>query len=280
MKYVPNRGENICYANAVLQLLLRVESLMYDVQELVTNDNFLRNLQQLYMLVIVADSPKHIYTLPAVNIFKPFHFQRGMQQDAQEFLQIMLNEISKRIPITDFFETCNTYLKCMLCPWKSMVTTTENIIFLHCIEGENEQTIASKLKHYEGTTSPDEFHCVRCRCTYVTKQQVLTGTAKHLFFCISLFSGPMHKKLPGTAIDKNIKIKSSLYELKGIVYHNGSELNSGHYTSKFQHNNIWFSASDTFVERCSVVSNLIPFSSDRGSTDQPYLILYTKIDQC
>ena len=81
----------------------------------------------------------------------------------------------------------------------------------------------------------------------------------------------MKKIIPKLHIDEEISIFGNTMNLHGIIYHEGEQANSGHYTSRVKVNDRWFLISDSNVMDQDEQSRALI-----GTTNVPYMLIYKK----
>ena len=90
-------------------------------------------------------------------------------------------------------------------------------------------------------------------------------------FRFDIFNGTIKKVIPTLSIDHQIRLFDTL-TLQGVIYHQGSNANSGHYTSAVKVNNKWFFIND------SNVSDQGRFLDTVDDSYTPYILVYKKIN--
>ena len=95
------------------------------------------------------------------------------------------------------------------------------------------------------------YRCDNCHSVgFCTKEYYIANLPEVLIIQLIIFKfthGRMKKIIPTLHIDEEISIFGNTMNLHGIIYHEGEQANSGHYTSRVKVNDRWFLISDSNV---------------------------------
>ena len=122
------------------------------------------------------------------------------------------------------------------------------------------------------------INCSTCnKVNTRTKQSIVSGLKDVLAIQLLIFThdefGRQRKFSPDLVIDQEITCIDK-YKLKAIIWHHGTEIQSGHYTVMIkQSNNQWIHISDANTHDYPV-----KFSCSKNDTMVPYICFYTKDD--
>lgn len=236
-------------------------------------------------------------------------FNTMMHQDAHEFLNFLLNELSDYIQkdidssaistkkhenfIKSLFQgTLTNRIKCLTCD----TTTSRDEPFLDFpieVKDDEETDIQAILQSYqqrEMLSGSNKFYCNEC-CGLQEAERVVG--LKQLPHTLAL-----HLKRFKYSEEQNCNIKlfnkihyplildvcstfcpsvSKKYELTGIVVHMGGGPHHGHYVSLCKNDNFgWLLFDDETVESVNE-STVLKFIGDAGSLTTAYVLFYKKL---
>ena len=263
-----------------------------DIFECITENDYMTGVVSPYQF---------IHTFKRENVL----FNSMMHQDAHEFLNFLLNQISDTdmtngnnisAPnfIKDMFEGSLTYrVKCLTCD--NITTRDENFLdFPIEVQGKKETSIQDVLQKYhqrELLNGSNKFYCDLC-CGLQEAERVvgLKNLPSTLLLHLKRFKY-------SEAENANIKLfnniyypsklhvqstfdatQSKNYNLTGLVVHMGGGPQHGHYvalckTEKYS----WLIFDDETIETISD-EDVLKYSGDSGSMSTAYLLMYTEDD--
>lgn len=251
-----------------------------------------------YLTGIVSPH-QFIHTFRKENVL----FNSMMHQDAHEFLNFLLNQISDTALdnkvdsdisnfVRDMFQGSLTYrVKCLTCD--NITTRNENFLdFAIEVQGQNETNIQDVLNRYhqrELLNGTNKFYCDLC-CGLQEAERVVglqslpstlllhlkrfkyseTENANVKLFNNIYYPSKLHV---GGTFDQS---QSKDYMLTGLVVHMGGGPQHGHYvalckTEKYG----WLLFDDESIETISD-EDVLKYSGDNGSMSTAYLLMYTE----
>ena len=143
---------------------------------------------------------------------------------------------------------------------------------------EFQQTVENLVNSVNYQNSILGVDCSKChKVNTRTKQSIVSGLKDVLAIQLIIFThddfGNERKLFPDLVINQEITCIDK-YKLKAIIWHHGTEIQSGHYTAMIkQSNNQWIHISDDKTH-----NNPVKFSCSRNDTMVPYICFYTKDD--
>ncbi|KAG0662362.1 hypothetical protein C6P45_001103 [Maudiozyma exigua] len=251
-----------------------------------------------YLTGIVSPH-QFIHTFRKENVL----FNSMMHQDAHEFLNFLLNQISDTALdnkvdsdisnfVRDMFQGSLTYkVKCLTCD--NVTTRNENFLdFAIEVQGQNETNIQNVLNRYyqrELLNGTNKFYCDLC-CGLQEAERVvgLQNLPSTLLLHLKRFKYSEAENA-NVKLFNNIYYPSKLhvggtfdqyesknYNLTGLVVHMGGGPQHGHYvalckTEKYG----WLLFDDESIETVSD-EDVLKYSGDNGSMSTAYLLMYTE----
>eukprot|EP00051_Salpingoeca_urceolata_P002423 m.50072 g.50072 ORF g.50072 m.50072 type:complete len:382 (+) comp12122_c0_seq2:86-1231(+) len=317
---------NTCYYNAVLQALFfcpqfRQAILAQTFPNGTTRDTLLGALTDLFTSISNARkqfgsiSPRKFnHRLRKDNEI----FSSTEQQDAQEFLNFLLNHVSECISkqdsgptapprdaktwVHDIFEgSLTNETKCLTC---ETVRTREESFLDLSIDIEQNTSVTSCLRNFSSTEtlgSDSKYFCETCCSEQEAQKRLRIGRlpqvlALHLkrFKYIEQRRGfvkltyrvvfPFELRVFNTA-DETTGECEQLYELIGVVVHIGNHPGRGHYISIVKSCGTWLIFDDQHVEPVDdeVMAGFFGCTDDQARTakvtsETAYLLFYQKIE--
>lgn len=321
---------NTCYCNSVLQALYFCEPFRRRILDRGAHHkgsnqdaNLLDCLAELFSQIqhqkkktgIIAPK-KFVQRLKKDNEL----FRSYMHQDAQEFFNYLLNEISDilerekraalpagagaspdalRTWVHDTFQgKLVNETKCLYC---ENVTSRDETFFDLSLDIEQNSSITACLKAFSSTETlnrDDKFLCDNCNGLQEAQKgmkvkelpKVLALHLKRFKYVENL---GRHRKLSYRVVFPfELKLCNTVedavgvdtpYSLFAVVVHVGSGPNHGHYISVIKSHGRWLLFDDENVDAIdeSVMANF--FGSSReftGNTDNGYILLYQRRDAC
>lgn len=260
-----------------------------------------------HSLTGVVSPISFVETLKRENLL----FNTTMHQDAHEFLNFLLNELSEYIQkdidsiqdpakkydnfINGLFQGTLTYrIKCLTC---DNVTSRDEpfLDFPIEVQDDEETDIQALLRSYqqrEMLSGSNKFYCDECCGLQEAERKVGLKQLPHTLALhlkrfkyseeqncnIKLFN-KIHYPLKLDVCSSFCSSVSKKYELTGIVVHMGGGPQHGHYVSLCKNDNFgWLLFDDETVEAVHE-STVSKFIGDRDSLTTPYVLFYKEIAQ-
>ncbi|KAL0234567.1 hypothetical protein PCE1_001603 [Barthelona sp. PCE] len=210
---------NTCYMNSALQMIRPLFLANHEVFEGISSDFGLKFFNLFEFMQNEASSSYHPSEF--VNSFRARHPQfaergeRGgfLQQDAQEFLQLLLADVPEMRQLFDFGSE-DLFLQCPvtrdtshlseILPHES-VSKLPSYLIVHLMRFSFRPDINETVKITKKITIPRELDALPIMVDGELKQQIMNER------------------------EENENIKTGKYEFCGIVAHKGRSANSGHY---------------------------------------------------
>ena len=269
-----NKGQNICFLNSVLQVFYRIP-VLYD--EVMSNRNInspVSGIKDIFQEIEQSDQPvetyKHIFKLQIPR------YQAKQQEDCHECLVYLLNEIFPSLSTVDSFNV-QTFQSVVCdnrdCNYSSDKITCEPILPLRVIQTFEDQTISQMIQRSLYRHQLPDFRCQTCHSIgNCYKTDTIVKLPDILFIQLKLFSynndGSSEKIVPNLNIDESLSLYGKTLNLSAIIYHDGPNTASGHYTSSIKINETWFTINDTKV------SEGAKFFCLSTEITTPYLLIY------
>lgn len=258
-----------------------------------------------HSLTGVVSPTSFVETLKRENIL----FNTTMHQDAHEFLNFLLNELSEYIQkdidsiqdpakkydnfINSLFQGTLTYrIKCLTC---DNVTSRDEpfLDFPIEVQDDEETDIQALLRSYqqrEMLSGSNKFYCDECCGLQEAERKVGLKQLPHTLALhlkrfkyseeqncnIKLFN-KIHYPLKLDVCSSFCSSVSKKYELTGIVVHMGGGPQHGHYVSLCKNDNFgWLLFDDETVEAVHE-STVSKFIGDRDSLTTAYVLFYKEL---
>lgn len=306
---------NTCFANSILQALFNSKYVLKyfnDVNDEITysielpnniKDSPFVNILQIYIKKRTQKTPEAVIIpndfLKSVVDQAP-DFVKGQQHDAQELFIFLIdsfdntiNEINekyhKEIPLfSSIFNACSKS-KCQCLNCGTMCVSNEDFnCFYISIKTKNSLTSrlrAALLPEYLQESGKRYCNCCKIRqeMKITTKYTKIPPVAVFQIqrFEYDRYTNEMKKLYDHVPFPSALQLNNCNYQLKTVVVHIGSGLNSGHFVSVMLINERWIMASDTSL---SVLNNdeVYEFFSlgenQRYSQPSAYLLFYDRIE--
>ena len=274
-----NLGENVCFFNSVIQVLYSITAFRdYILSLLLFTDNPpVVSIKNLFREIGSSNNP--VRTSEYLKHLELLDYKSGTQYDAHECLLQLLDRIYPIISDDCIFKLVkHEWTFCNAC----QIDTHVNVASFDFSVPINDTTypltinnIVHELMNPHGVPLKD-YRCDRPTCQLVNSStQAVSVTHISDMFIIQLgifqfVDGISKKIIPRLNIDEEIHIWDTM-TLHAIIYHQGEQANSGHYTSAVKINDSWFMISD------SIVSNQdVKLSCSAEDTSVPYVLIYKK----
>ena len=319
-----SNNSNCCYANCILQCLLHC-SQFYKLMMELSNDNsididsstpILKSMIEFFKNYSIVRNSKQFESggcLDPNNLYKklfqhePFtNFAHGRQEDAQEFLNSLLDGISDEMkklnlkfaesvngvhqlstPIQDLFMGRNKSITRIA--GKSYASTTLESYYTLPINIEDEEvhTIEDALvKDYSKEEIIEDYRCPLTGQLQAAQRSIKLKQLPEIliihFKRFKFYQGQNQKivknvsygptlNIPDCILSDDCNSSRGFYKLQSVVYHKGISAQNGHYITNIKHHGFgWIACDDTKIHRMSEESVLT-----LKGTENPYLLVYT-----
>ena len=227
-----NGGENVCFANSVVQLMYRLPDFRHLVEETTLSGCCVTSLKKLFRrMTSCRASFKSSSYFEAMNI--P-NYIKGQQYDSHEFLTYLLDMLYPNLgndPCMFKFGTISS-ITCTHCSHTAASRQDNSILTVNVDSGSHQQSISWLLQAYCSAELLSGYVCDSCRqLNYCYKTVVLESCPAVLVIQLSIFSGLGSKLMPSLLIDPEITVDGVPLEIYGLIYHDGRTVQSGHYTA-------------------------------------------------
>ena len=291
-----NGGKNVCFFNSVIQALysitefrdyvLQLPALLDNISLLAIIDLFKEIRNSNNNPVVTSNYLKKVYLIDYIF---------GNQYDAHECLLQFLEIVYPTTHHGDnmfkvsWLESvqCNCLQQQVQqqqhrienichCSHNKEKLETENYLQLEVHDLFDIQTITSLIEDFQVQNNVVMgYKCDGCNHRSTSnKSDLLTSVSNVLIIHLKLFRCEHNRNvkiIPNLNIEENISCYGNL-TLHAIVYHEGNEANSGHYTCDVKVNNKWFEISDTTVKEKRDKN----FSCRQTDYRVPYIVMYKK----
>ncbi|CAB9499549.1 Inactive ubiquitin carboxyl-terminal hydrolase 17-like protein [Seminavis robusta] len=208
------------------------------------------------------------------------------QEDAHEFLRALLSTLvmnghNKQLSCL-FDGLLESAVTCQTCRRPSLTRDRYMDLSLD-IYGDHILTLADALNEFTKTeilTGENKVFCQKCDCKRTASKGLRLATAPSILVChLKRFAFDdygnlrrLHKRVKfplrleiGDYMSKVNKSKPPPYELVGVLVHQGSTCDSGHYLAYVRMNGQWFKCNDSEVTKVDVKTVL---------KQQAYILMY------
>lgn len=244
-------------------------------------------------------------TLKRINVL----FNTMMHQDAHEFLNFLLNELSEFIQQDidkheDSSKECNNFINCLFqgtLTYRIKCLTCDNTtsrdepfldfpIEVHDDEETDIQALLQSYQQREMLSGSNKFYCNECCGLQEAERMVGLKQLPHFLSLhlkrfkyseehncnIKLFN-KIHYPLTLDVCSSFCSSVSKKYELAGIVVHMGGGPQHGHYVSLCKNDKFgWLLFDDETVEVVSE-STVLKFIGDKESLTTAYVLFYKEL---
>ena len=287
-----NGGNNTCFANSSMQLLMSIPSF----RNCVTNARTPGIDQNLQRIIETISDPNKVRTNEIFDcnyyIRQIMSFMDGMkfrrQHDAHEFLSQLFAK-SYNSQLKSLFRVyVNEKIVChsQICG-NAPVNESSNPHFmlpLSLTTNSVLNNIADLLQTYFEDSPLPDYRCDRNdgeACSLkgdCTQSQGVDSLSDNLILQLKIFEtnkqGILVKitNIP-IQLDRYIVINGQILHLCGVIYHKGESLVSGHYFTEIYINGFWYQANDVNVFRIPVLTGY-----NQLNEIVPYILLYRKVE--
>ena len=280
-----------CYFNSVVQLLLHCSPVRQGIDTAPHSINALRELSTLFMSMTNNDdmtfiSPWVCYqAIINTERCRALHMNKNQQEDVHEFFILLLehfqDELTKIAEVFNLIHVFNIFLRSTItCQGCSRIVEERQWYWnltLHFprVPHSQELNIYSLLDAYFGVEIVGDYTCSQCHLLGRTDKKIsMIKAPQVLLIQVVRFNIRLQKindfvKFPlqlTTPHISNGNEQSFSYQLRGLIVHVGSSLNSGHYICYFYNKGNWYKADDRKITLVSW---------QRVSESQAYILVYT-----
>jgi ubiquitin C-terminal hydrolase len=306
---IVNMG-NTCFMNSILQILFNVKPLTDTLLEISSEHPIIQQYQKILKYWKHNESSKVVKLQNfCKSIYTNTHLIHGQQQDAHEFLYILLDTIHEQIKQNVIITSTNNNNNdnALLCEkeWKKFCKDNYSIIiptFYGQIRTEKEcncsyksiireqvcglsldvqaKSMTNALDQYFSNSVISDYKCEKCKKVQdIVKKKVLEILPEYMIIQLNRFMGFNHKNngIFGFSpfinindyVEPEFKEDGIKYELCGIICHYGS-MHSGHYNVILKHSdNKWYYADDEIIEQLNTTIT-------ENIVRNAYLLIYKK----
>ncbi|XP_073986376.1 uncharacterized protein [Rhodnius prolixus] len=265
---LPNSDGVSCYANVVAQCLINIHTVKFNLtNNLVNNINITfpdPKTRDNYQKVSVTFELFNILTSGITRGAKKpntkrlreliahgsdVNFNPNVQQDAQEFLIFLISALKteNNIPCRLFDCTVKFVRKCFNCNsyWDDVPINLELMYFLEFgVLQNNEPVTFHSLFDYKLS----DITCSECGENKIYIRSKLYSVSDYLIVILKRYQGNRVLNEIHSFDENKINIDGFNFTLSSVIYHYGSDLNSGHYVCAVKSpNNSWNLLNDDFI---------------------------------
>ncbi|OXG77311.1 ubiquitin carboxyl-terminal hydrolase 48 [Cryptococcus neoformans var. grubii Br795] len=252
-----------CYANAFLQLWFRNIPFSNAVYACVTSET--TPLYQLALIFAKLEYSEKSVVDP-MGLVDSLRLNTGDQQDAAEFsklfMSLIASEFSKhpdpklKTLVRDQFEGTMQYITQCECGYESISETTFLELELSLKDNATLQSRLDEFTRPEILDGDNKYFCPSCLSKRrATRRQlpVVLPPVIHfslLRFVFDLKSMSRKKSKASIKYPKEAVLGNSVYELRGVISHQGTSAYHGHFICETydENNDIWYICNDELVQ--------------------------------
>jgi ubiquitin C-terminal hydrolase len=142
---------------------------------------------------------------------------------------------------------------------------------VHVLAPEDGQSVNTLISNSDSFTSLRSCTACKLNTTHQYSKEIFI-VPKVLVVVINRSSfrgGVLFKNKFKICINQKLTLKSSAYELIGIIHHHGEASTSGHYTSWIKYINQFYSCNDASVKALNIGDSVV--------SNTAYMLLYNKL---
>ena len=245
---------NTCYMNAAVQFLARlgfVQALLQKIR--LQRNSFLEALYQ--TLVSLNPKPNTASVVRPSDLvdktIQRLQGIRGQQQDATEFIILVVQALVKRCPIQMgkyLGITREMKLECSNCTYRNVSSAVDLTIEL-----KELGPLQKMVDRFAKETTQYNDKCTQCgrENTRSSVKTVVHPDPHYLIINTKRDRYDAPKDLTPVAYGPTLLFGQASYKLIACIFHHGRSMNSGHYTSATLHENQWYIFDDAYVKRSS-----------------------------
>ncbi|KIR98682.1 hypothetical protein L804_04261 [Cryptococcus deuterogattii 2001/935-1] len=252
-----------CYANAFLQLWFHNIPFRNAVYACVTTET-----TPLYQLALIFTKLEYSEksVIDPMGLIDALRLNAGDQQDAAEFsklfMSLIASEFSKhpdpklKTLVKDQFEGTMQYITQCECGYESISETTFLELELSLEDNTTLQSRLDEFTHPEILDGDNKYSCPSCLSKRRATRRQLPVTLPPVIhfsllrFVFDLKSMSRKKSKASIKYPKEAVLGNSVYELRGIISHQGTSAYHGHFICETydEIDDIWYVCNDDLVQ--------------------------------
>ena len=275
-----NYGDNVCFFNSVIQVLHSIKPFREFVLKTQSDGGAILAMKDLFREIDTSKEPietsRYISRLPLVN------YDFGRQYDAHECLIQLLDlfypQQNEQIPDNCIFKIST--FESVLCNCQYSIDQNKGSLDLqvNLEDTDNVETISGLIDMMLNAHGEPllDYTCDKCHgLNTSTKSFNVTNTPNYMILHLCIFTydsvnGTVRKIVPRLTIDDEIHLWGNTMSLHAVIYHQGEECNSGHYTAGVRIEDQWFLTND------SSITNEVKLKCTDKDLVVPYILVYKK----
>ena len=292
-----NYGVNVCFANSVVQMLYRIETLRSLLTTYAGSNSVIYGLKDWFYEVTMC--PEYVSSISTENLVRrviPPAFVFGQQNCASEFLVYILDQLRGDLHFQGhrLFEKVKVTTRCEhkfadgeICNHVPKPQTEEIIVIQLTIPSTIMVPRTTSLLHANRQENADDYVCDGCKFMGECKNtREILHESKYLFIQMNIFRNRIvqnefgvvnaiyEKSSKPITVENIIVVDNIEYNLLGFVCHDGgNSANCGHYVAIIADQGSLTLYNDANV--CKM--NQTQFrSTPTVNNRQPYLLLYER----
>lgn len=254
---------NTCYFNATMQALASLD-FFQKINTTTVDDNISKEVFQLLQRLRTGQGTVTPRSLDSIVKKAQPQWEVGVQQDAHEFLTPLLSSLAEEMSTIRDAVTGQITTQ-ILCKKSHSSSQTDDFTILHfSLENQGKtSSLDDLLSKFLETQELQAYECLSCLDTHnrdsrieATKQQKLTKVPRILIVQLERFNSKGEKILAPIKYEKNWNLQTGdvfqTFELKGVIHHQGNQLENGHYTATVLGSDAkWYAISDSVISSSS-----------------------------
>uniref|UniRef100_A0A8D9E244 ATP-dependent DNA helicase n=1 Tax=Cacopsylla melanoneura TaxID=428564 RepID=A0A8D9E244_9HEMI len=241
-------GKNNCYVNSILQAVFQIDDFNSALRTVSCSSVLVNQLVK-----VLLDKRQPVQTVKVreclANITGVSYFASCQQQDAAEFLQLLLSESLPHLNISELFNFhLTTVHSCQNCGYDSPSTSIDNILRGYFPTYSEGRVNFSKLF----APSETDLACPSCTSCCLKSTTIISTHCKYVIIQLVRFRNEAEQMIKITDIvdgfnPDHVDIFGVPYGCIGVVSHHGDSVFSGHYTANVRKNNNWVHCNDSDI---------------------------------
>ena len=270
-----NRGENICFFNAPVQVFNSLVKYHTYVLEPIPGSDVISKMKELF---IKMKTFPQVHTYPIASSMNiPDHHGRN-QVDALNVVRLLVENTKieeNGLPDFSFFKiTETTTVKCSSCNHEDAPHSKHIPLITLGLEKVGRQSISQLMDNVRDPVQRAGYNCENCdlkgHCQIST---VITVPGDYMILHLKIYDendfGQRRKLFPDLTVDSELSMHET-FDLQGVISHHGFSWTHGHYTSDIKVIDKWYHADD------SRITTQETFQPDLVSGQVPYIVVYKK----